>query len=170
LGYYKTYKDRIIGLPNDDEFKKLFENNYLKRKYILDIISLLLRALEKIPFPEQPILVHSDPTPDNIIVRNDRSLVLIDWDDSEGSWWVRDYSYLRYWSDKPEEIKVGFFSGYRDINRMNDSEIIIAELVEWIIQSLRLLPYYKFSFADEEKFQKRMTRLKENTKQLEQFV
>jgi thiamine kinase-like enzyme len=169
LGYYSTYKDRITGLPNDDEFKKLFENNYLKRKYILEVISLLLRALEKIPFPKQPVLVHSDPTPDNIIVKNDRSLVLIDWDDSEGSWWVRDYSYLRYWSDKPEEIKAGFFSGYGKIG-MNDSEIKIAELVEWILQSLRLLPYYKFSFADEEKFQKRMTRLKEDAKQLKQLV
>ena len=168
-GYYNTYQDRITGLPNNDEFKKLFNNDYLKRKYVLNIVSLLLKALEKIPFPEQPILAHSDPTPDNIIVRNDRSLVLIDWDDSEGSWWVRDYSYLRYWSDKPEEIKAGFFSGYGKID-MNESEIEIAELVEWILQNLRLLPYYKFSFADEGKYQKRMTRLKENVRQLKLLV
>ena len=37
---------------------------------------------------------------------------------------------------------------------MSDVEITIAEVVEWILQSLRLLPYYKFSFIDEEKYQK----------------
>jgi aminoglycoside phosphotransferase (APT) family kinase protein len=169
LGHYNKYRDRIMGIPNDDGFKKLFKNSYLKKKHVLDIINLLLKALEKIPFPEQPILVHSDPTPDNIIVRDDGSLVLVDWDDSEGSWWVRDYSYLRYWSDRPEEIKAGFFSGYGKID-MNDSEIKIAELVEWILQSLRLLPYYKFSFVDEEKFQKRMSRLKRDIKKLKLLV
>lgn len=169
FGYHATCQDRITKIPEDDKFKKLFENDNLKKVDVENIISLLLKALKKLPIPQQPVLVHSDPTPDNIIIRTDKSLVLIDWDDSEGSWWVRDYAYLRYWSNKTEEIKMGFLAGYGKID-MSDVEITIAEVVEWILQSLRLLPYYKFSFIDEGKYQERVTRLKEDVEKLKLLI
>ena len=150
------YQKKISEIIKDNKFQRLFKKNYVK-----NIIELLLYALKKIPIPQQAILVHSDPSPDNIIVQNDKSLVLVDWDDSEESWWVRDYAYLTYWSDNPEEIRVGFFAGYGKVD-MSSKETKIAELVEWILQSLRFLPYYKFYFIDEEKYKERLTRLQKD--------
>ena len=168
LGYYDTYENRIIKLPEKEEYRKLVNEGIVEEKFLMDIVDLLKRAFTKITLPKQPVLVHSDPTPDNVIVKDDGTFVLIDWDDSEGSWWVRDYSYLRYWSDKPEEIKEGFLEGYGDIG-MDDKELEIAELVEWILQSLRLLPYFKFDYVNEERFQKRKKRLLDDLKKLESY-
>jgi thiamine kinase-like enzyme len=165
LGYYDTYEDRIIKLSEKDEYNRLVNEGIVKEKFLMDIVDLLKRAFTKIALPKQPVLVHSDPTPDNVIVKDDGTFVLIDWDDSEGSWWVRDYSYLRYWSDRPEEIKKGFLEGYGDIV-MDNEQLEIAELIEWILQSLRLLPYFKYDFVNEERFQKRKERLLEDTKKL----
>lgn len=168
-GYYNTYMERILGIPEDGNILELFKANCLKREYVNNIVNLLLKALKKVSIPQQAVLVHADPTPDNIIVRADKSLVLVDWDDSEGSWWVRDLAFLTYWHVEHEEIKSEFLAGYGKVN-MSGKELKIAEFVEWIQQSFRLLWHYKYSFVEEEGYTKGLDRLERDVEQLRSLV
>jgi len=71
-----------------------------------------------------PALVHGDCNPKNGVLTPDGSLVLVDWDDAVGGFWVRDYAGLTYWysymrrdGGEPgdagaDEARASFFRGY----------------------------------------------------------
>jgi aminoglycoside phosphotransferase (APT) family kinase protein len=45
----------------------------------------------------KPALVHGDGTPKNALLVPEGGLVLVDWDEAVGAYWVRDYAGLTYW-------------------------------------------------------------------------
>src|SRR5206468_433620 len=56
----------------------------------------LAQCYAAIDFPVQPVLVHGDPSADNVI-RDARGPVLIDWDNAHVSSWVHDLAWLTFW-------------------------------------------------------------------------
>jgi aminoglycoside phosphotransferase (APT) family kinase protein len=71
-----------------------------------------------------PALVHGDCNPKNGVLTRDGALVLVDWDEAVGGFWVMDYAGLTYWysymrrdGGAPgdaglEEARAAFFRGY----------------------------------------------------------
>lgn len=72
----------------------------------------------------EPALVHGDCNPKNGVLTPGGGLVLVDWDEAVGGFWVKDYAGLTYWysymrkdGGEPgdvgaEEARASFFRGY----------------------------------------------------------
>ena len=81
-------------------------------------------ALRRYESRFRPSLVHGDCTPKNGVLTGEGLLVLVDWDEAVGGFWVRDYAGLTYWysytrKDGGEpgdagagEARAAFFRGY----------------------------------------------------------
>ncbi|HEX8499109.1 MAG TPA: aminoglycoside phosphotransferase family protein [Pyrinomonadaceae bacterium] len=72
----------------------------------------------------RPALVHGDCNPKNGVLTPDGGLVLVDWDEAVGGFWVKDYAGLTYWYSYMregggghggaglEEARASFFRAY----------------------------------------------------------
>ena len=54
-------------------------------------------ALRRYESRFRPVLVHGDCNPKNGVLTPDGGLVLVDWDEAVGGFWVKDYAGLTYW-------------------------------------------------------------------------
>lgn len=69
----------------------------------------LERCYAAIDFPVQPVLVHGDPSGDNVIQSADGT-VLIDWDNATITSWVHDLAWITFWYGP--EAYAPFMRGY----------------------------------------------------------
>ena len=88
-----------------------------------------------------PALVHADCTPKNGVLTGDGGLVLVDWDEAIGGFWVKDYANLTYWysylrkdGGEPgdggvDEARASFFRGYGEPG-FDDAEL---REIEWAL-------------------------------------
>lgn len=132
----------VITLPADSEAKMVQE---LGR----------LRAIE----PKlKPVLVHTDANPGNCIITPEGELVLIDWDNARGLFWVQDVAYLTatekyreawgdFREDRSESIRDNFLKGH-GLGEFNLEEIALIERWSHLIQGLNWLDYLHFTQGD----------------------
>lgn len=81
-------------------------------------------ALRRYESRFSPALVHGDCNPKNGLLTGDGALVLVDWDEAVGGFWVKDYAGLTYWysymrwdggppgDEGADEARAAFFRGY----------------------------------------------------------
>lgn len=132
----------VVSLPADCEAKMVQE---LGR----------LRAIE----PKlNPVLVHTDANPGNCIITPEGELVLIDWDNARGLFWVQDLAYLTakekyreawgdFREDRSESIRDNFLKGH-GLGEFNLEEIALIERWSHLIQGLNWLDYLHFTQGD----------------------
>lgn len=129
----------VVTLPADCEAKMVEE----------------LHGLRAVEIKLKPVLVHTDANPGNCIVTSEGELVLIDWDNARGLFWVQDLAYLtateKYreaWGDSREDrsdsIRENFLVGH-GLGEFNLEEIALVERWCHVIQGLNWLDYLHFT-------------------------
>lgn len=132
----------VVTLPADCEVKMVQE---LGR----------LRAIES---KLKPVLVHTDANPENCVITPEGELVLVDWDNARGLFWVQDLAYLtateKYreaWGDFREDrsgsIRDNFLKGH-GFGGFSLGEIALIERWSHLIQGLNWLDYLHFIQGD----------------------
>ena len=125
-----------IGLPEDsvDALVQQF-NNYLP--YV----------------SEHRRLLHGDPGGDNVIIRNDTVVALLDWEQMAYGDWLRDFSRFEYWNMNDYGDAKVFAERYG----LEAENIPERKAVYWAINALRGI-----EFADRDKSEKVAIWLRKN--------
>jgi aminoglycoside phosphotransferase (APT) family kinase protein len=105
----------------------------------------LAQCYAAIDFPVQPVLVHGDPSADNVI-RDAQGLVLIDWDNAHVSSWVHDLAWLTFWYG-PEAYDP-FMRGYGTPDE-DEARIRTIETALHMRLALQLPLYFAFALQDD---------------------
>lgn len=98
-----------------------------------------------IDFPVQSVLVHGDPSADNVI-RAPEGPVLIDWDNAHVSSWVHDLAWLTFWYG-PEAYDP-FMRGYGAPDE-DEAQIRTLEAAFHMRLALQLPLYFAFALGDD---------------------
>jgi len=98
-----------------------------------------------IDFPVQPVLVHGDPSGDNVIQTADGP-VLIDWDNATITSWVHDLAWITFWYG-PEAYRP-FMRGYGTTGE-DETHIRALEAAFHTRLALQLPHYFAFILRDE---------------------
>ena len=112
----------------------------------MERVSELARSIEAEP---QPILIHGDMLPTNLIYAPDGNLA-IDWDECRANWWVYEVARtLYYYPDDQPEILNRFLAAYGDDScSMRDIKICIR--LEQVRQHLRVMCIGAFNMQSRE--------------------
>lgn len=105
----------------------------------------LKRCYAAIDFPVQPVLVHGDPSADNVIETGD-GLVLIDWDNAQVSNWVHDLAWITFWYGP--EAYAPFIRGYGAPDE-DEAHIRTLEAAFHTHLALQLPLYFAFALGDD---------------------
>jgi aminoglycoside phosphotransferase (APT) family kinase protein len=98
-----------------------------------------------IDFPVQPVLVHGDPSADNVIDAA-QGPVLIDWDNAQVSSWVHDLAWLTFWYGS--EAYDPFMRGYGTPDD-DEAHIRALEAAFHMRLALQLPLYFAFALRDD---------------------
>ncbi|MGI8855023.1 MAG: aminoglycoside phosphotransferase family protein [Thermomicrobiales bacterium] len=105
----------------------------------------LKRCYAAIDFPMQPVLVHGDPSGDNVILSADGP-VLIDWDNAQISSWVHDLAWITFWYGP--EAYAPFLRGYGTPDE-DEAHICTLETAFHMRLALQLPLYFAFALRDD---------------------
>jgi aminoglycoside phosphotransferase (APT) family kinase protein len=105
----------------------------------------LERCYAAIDFPVQPVLVHGDPSGDNVIQTADGP-VLIDWDNASVSSWVHDLAWITFWYGP--EAYAPFLRGYGATDE-DEAHIRTLEAAFHTRLALQLPLYFAFALQDD---------------------
>jgi aminoglycoside phosphotransferase (APT) family kinase protein len=105
----------------------------------------LARCYAAIVFPVQPVLVHGDPSADNVIQTTDGP-VLIDWDNAHVSSWVHDLAWLTFWYGP--EAYAPFMRGY-GAPEEEEAHIRAIEAALHMRLALQLPLYFAFALQND---------------------
>jgi aminoglycoside phosphotransferase (APT) family kinase protein len=105
----------------------------------------LERCYAAIDFPVQPVLVHGDPSGDNVIQTADGP-VLIDWDNANVSSWVHDLAWITFWYGP--EAYAPFLRGYGATDE-DEAHIRTLEAAFHTRLALQLPLYFAFALQDD---------------------
>ena len=105
----------------------------------------LERCYAAIDFPVQPVLVHGDPSGDNVI-QTAEGPVLIDWDNASISSWVHDLAWITFWYG-PEAYDP-FMRGYGATDE-DEAHIRTLEVAFHMRLALQLPLYFAFALRNE---------------------
>ncbi len=115
----------------------------------------------------KPVLIHGDPTVDNIIYTPQGELMLVDWDGALADSWLRDYSWITYFGsglsqgslEERQVIIRNAFAEFHPQTDLDQDEIGKIESIYHILQAIDLLPYYYFDQQNMGAFNKTLDRL-----------
>ncbi|MDQ2785785.1 MAG: aminoglycoside phosphotransferase family protein [Chloroflexota bacterium] len=105
----------------------------------------LERCYAAIDFPVQPVLVHGDPSGDNVIQTADGP-VLIDWDNATITSWVHDLAWITFWCGPAAYAP--FMRGYGATGE-DETHIRALEAAFHTRLALQLPHYFAFILRDE---------------------
>ena len=94
-GMYEDFAGWLLGCDVKDSLSAMGDET-AETLYALverNVESVLRRYESRF----RPALVHGDCNPKNGLLTPGGGLVLVDWDEAVGSFWVRDYAGLTYW-------------------------------------------------------------------------
>jgi Ser/Thr protein kinase RdoA (MazF antagonist) len=113
-----------------------------------ELVSRAVRLLEQLvretDFPVEPVLVHADPNPENVIWTA-AGPVLIDWDNAISTSCAYDLAWLTYWNG--ERVREPFLRGYGPIGLETDHWMRL-ERVFHLRLALEMLPFYAYAVPD----------------------
>ncbi|MDF2647983.1 MAG: Phosphotransferase enzyme family [Paenibacillus sp.] len=140
--------------------KKLFEKKSLLeiKKPIID----RLRLCESLP----SVLNHGDLSTKNVMIEEDGSLTLIDWDDAMSYNWIADIARMTYWmkfkynDQEYEKYRNTFLEHYSAANKQSDFDTFEKTFHVWI--GLDHLNFY----ANTSQYEDTMTYFKETIEKL----
>ena len=103
----------------------------------------------------EPVLAHGDCTPKNSLLTPEGSLVLVDWDEAVGAFWVRDYAGLTYWysymlkdGDRdPAGARASFFRAYGETGFDEDELRELEQAMHVPMAAGEMAYLYKFGDA-----------------------
>lgn len=128
-------------------------NDYQKDFKIVHepIVDYITNVMHSIKLEIEPRLIHSDPSPDNVILKSDNDIILIDWDDARADFWMRDLAWLTFYSDyndevyrispKQQMILNSFSKGYGGY-KIEDREFHELLKMLHLFLSLQMIDYY----------------------------
>lgn len=140
-------------------------DNLLKEKVLpLHVVntakSIISKELELRAKNFQPVLLHGDMSPSNVIVGKDKKLYLIDWDNARAGIWPAEYIELsrRHLLGKMSEenkacLKKSFYKGYGE-KSLTAKELARLEDVLMIIRQIWQMHYYYFDRKEKTNFLK----------------
>lgn len=155
----KDFSHFVLNFDSKNNLGKLVKEKLIPNNLVDSGINLLKDLLNKIDFTVEPVMVHSDPAPDNVIWTK-KGPVLIDWDGAKATSWIYDAAWITYWLG--EKMRKPFLQGYGAKNiKMTDFRLL--ENIFHLALCLELLPYYAYSVQDK-------TRLKPTIKKLKKII
>jgi aminoglycoside phosphotransferase (APT) family kinase protein len=143
----KNFSSFVLNLDSKDNLERLVGENLVPGKLIESGMDLLRSLLNKIDFVVEPVMVHGDPTPENVIWTK-RGPVLIDWDGAKATSWAYDAAWITYWLG--EKAARAFFQGYA-IGGIEMKSYKLLESIFHLALSLELLSYYAYSTKDKKR-------------------
>lgn len=133
-------------------------------KIKLKVSQLFAGAKSKIA----PVLVHGDPTPDNCVFTPQGKIVLVDWDNAHGGFWLEDFAWLTYFGShlsfigSREKRRLMLYASFLKTHGRGGLSLPQIEKMEkglHILQAVAMMEYYKFFRGDRVWFQKSRSRL-----------
>jgi Ser/Thr protein kinase RdoA (MazF antagonist) len=123
-GMYEDFTEWLLDCDVKDSLRWVDDGT----RPVENLYPLIERKIERVLRRHEsrftPALVHGDCNPKNGVLTDDGALVLVDWDEAVGGFWVKDYAGLTYWysymrKDGGErgdagldEARAAFFRGY----------------------------------------------------------
>ncbi|MBI4999307.1 aminoglycoside phosphotransferase family protein, partial [Candidatus Gottesmanbacteria bacterium] len=154
---FKDFVSFVLHFDGENRLEKLAKEGLTPGDLINLGKNLLRRLVGKINFKVNPVMVHGDATPHNIIWR-EREPVLVDWEDVKATSWVYDLAWMSYWYG--EKVQEPFFKGYGEIDiRMDWFKLL--EKIFHLRLSLGLLPYYAYDIKRRESLESTIKKLKD---------
>jgi len=155
-GGTKDFSDFVLSFDSKNNLGKLVKDQLIPNNLIESGANLLKDLLNKVDFAIEPVMIHGDTTPENVIWTK-KGLVLIDWDGAKASSWVYDVAWITYWSG--EKMLKPFFKGYGAKN-IKMSNFRLLENIFHLALCLELLSYYAYSIKNEKALKFTIKKLK----------
>jgi len=147
IASHSSFVEFISDVYDSDVINKITKKGLLDIDQLKQIKSIILRHISTINLP--PVLCHGDISPDNVMISDNenKSLVLIDWDNATSGVWISDFSVMTYWMslalDKTE------YAYYRDIflkyyhTDYPVKNLAVLEKAFHLLQGIKLLSFYE---------------------------
>ncbi|MCL5436024.1 MAG: phosphotransferase [Patescibacteria group bacterium] len=116
----------------------------------------------------KPVLIHGDPSPDNCVLTPAGKIVLVDWDNARGGFWLEDFAWLTYFGShltflgslkRRRQMLYASFLKAHGQRGFSLAQIERMELGLHILQAAHLMGYFKFFRGDEYWFRQTRDRL-----------
>ncbi len=156
------FSNWVLGLDGEDRLGRLIEKSLISKELVNDAQKKLQAFLDRIDFSIEPVMVHGDAGPENIIWTKEGP-ILVDWDDMKATSWSYDLAWLTFWYDWQANKVVGWFLKGYGASNINLNEFRLLEKISHLMLALKLLPYYAFDIQDKE-------RLTSGIKKVERFL
>ena len=111
VGMCEEFDDWLLGCDVFDSLRELDDGTRPAETLYPRIAEKVGPVLRRYAPRLTPALAHGDCTPKNGRLTPEGGLVLVDWDDAVGAFWVRDYAGLTYWYSYMREGGGGFGEG-----------------------------------------------------------
>jgi aminoglycoside phosphotransferase (APT) family kinase protein len=144
----QRFPDLVAFMRSEDQLDRLsalIDAGKVDAELIAAGRERLVQCYAAIDFPVQSVLVHGDPSADNMI-RTASGPVLIDWDNAHVSSWVHDLAWLTFWYGP--EVYAPFMRGYGASDE-DEARIRAIEAAFHMRLALQLPLYFAFALADE---------------------
>lgn len=144
LEYYANLEevvDKSFGgmLREGQSIRSIEEQNMLSYGTIDAVVSRAGELATKVRWPSQPVLIHGDMFPPNLIYTAPNGVALIDWDESRGGCWIQEIARTLFFYPS-ERLTKAFLDTYPHLQAPLDSdEIDIAIRLEHARQTLRYM-------------------------------
>lgn len=144
-GNYKNWEEQVLSFTEDDLYKRAVKEGKYKNSLNKKGLDTIKNILSDFNYKPEPALVHKDPTPENVIFRNEK-VTFVDWDNASGSTWIEDLAWITFWEGK--KVKGWFIEAYRPKEQLD-----LINRVEKIIH-IRLavtnVPYFLYLAKNKE--------------------
>lgn len=152
----KNFSSFVLDFDSKNKLGKLVKEHLVSGKLIESGINLLKDLLNKIDFTIEPVMVHTDPTPENVIWTK-KGPVLIDWDGAKATSWIYDAAWITYWLG--EKVCKPFLKGY-GVKHIKMANFRLLENIFHLALALELLPYYAYAVQDKKRLKSGIKNLK----------
>lgn len=151
----KDFSSYVLKFGGENRFERLVKEGLVLGELIELGKSRLQNLLNKIDFVIEPVMVHGDAGPANIIWTSEGP-VLVDWEDMEATSCVYEVAWLSFWEG--DKIRKPFFKGYGTDN-IRMAECGLLESVFHLMLTLKLLPYYAYDLQKKERLESGIDKL-----------
>lgn len=156
---HKVFSKYIFNSINRDRLDRMTKESLVSESLVSSGELTVKNLGRSINFRVEPVMVHGDASPDNVIWTNGRP-ILVDWEDVKANSWIYDVAWLSYFYGK--NIHKPFLRGYAGGN-IDMDRFDLVERIFHINLSLNLLPYYAYDSQN-------MSNVKNTIKKLDELV
>jgi len=155
----EDFSSFVLRFKKEKSFENLLKDNLVSSNLMKAGEKRLHDLLNKIDFPINPVMVHGDATPHNVLWTK-QGPVLVDWENVRASSWMLDLAWMTYWWE--DKVWMPFLKGY-GTHHESENEKRLLERIIHLKLAIGLLSYYAYDFQDKK-------RLKEGVEKLNKLL